>query len=167
MASRKRVGKFPHHDFLTPLGKLLQQSVEHPVKPVVTQVEAPVQEVIHLASGADFDIRKLLPPTNTGRRRRALHHHGVVLGSDPEKTTSDVNHSPDGFKDKDKIIPARTSCPCRHIGHFHKQFEVLNKPMPITINIGLDPAIAIGTTFEPPTTPISYNELWVAGALRR
>lgn len=38
--------------------------------------------------------------------------------------------------------------------------------MPITINIGLDPAIAIGTTFEPPTTPLGYNELWCAGALR-
>lgn len=39
--------------------------------------------------------------------------------------------------------------------------------MPITINIGLDPAISIGTTFEPPTTPLGYNELWVAGALRQ
>lgn len=43
----------------------------------------------------------------------------------------------------------------RHIGHFQKQFEALNKPMPITINIGLDPAIAIGTTFEPPTTHLA------------
>ncbi len=38
--------------------------------------------------------------------------------------------------------------------------------MPITINIGLDPAITIGATFEPPTTPLGYNELQVAGALR-
>ncbi|MSE09009.1 UbiD family decarboxylase, partial [Lactobacillus salivarius] len=54
----------------------------------------------------------------------------------------------------------------RHIGHFQKQFEKLNKPMPITINIGLDPAITIGCTFEPPTTPLGYDELDVAGALR-
>ena len=47
----------------------------------------------------------------------------------------------------------------RHIGHFHEQFEKLTKPIPITINIGLDPAISIGTTFEPPTTPLGYNEL--------
>ncbi|MGH2189242.1 UbiD family decarboxylase domain-containing protein, partial [Enterococcus faecium] len=39
-------------------------------------------------------------------------------------------------------------------------------PMRISINVGLDPAIAIGTTFAPPTTPLGYNELWWAGALR-
>ena len=167
MASRKRVGEILHHDYRT-LGKLLQQSVEHPVKPVeVTQVEAPVQEVIHLASEADFDIRKLLPaPTNTEEDAGPYITMGVVLGSDPEKTMSDVTIHRMVLEDKDTIgmyiMPGG-----RHIGHFHKQFEALNKPMPITINIGLDPAIAIGTTFEPPTTPLGYNELWVAGALRQ
>lgn len=39
--------------------------------------------------------------------------------------------------------------------------------MPITINIGLDPAVTIGATFEPPTTPLGYDELDVAGALRQ
>lgn len=167
MASRKRVGKILHHDYRT-LGKLLQQSVEHPVKPVeVTQAEAPVQEVIHLASEADFDIRKLLPaPTNTEEDAGPYITMGVVLGSDPEKNMSDVTIHRMVLEDKDTIgmyiVPGG-----RHIGHFHKQFEALNKPMPITINIGLDPAIAIGTTFEPPTTPLGYNELWVAGALRQ
>lgn len=167
MASRKRVGEILHHDYRT-LGKLLQQSVEHPVKPVeVTQAEAPVQEIIHLASEADFDIRKLLPaPTNTEEDAGPYITMGVVLGSDPEKTMSDVTIHRMVLEDKDTIgmyiMPGG-----RHIGHFHKQFEALNKPMPITINIGLDPAIAIGTTFEPPTTPLGYNELWVAGALRQ
>lgn len=55
----------------------------------------------------------------------------------------------------------------RHIGHFQKEFEKLNKPMPITISIGLDPAVTIGATFEPPTTPLGYDELDVAGALRQ
>ncbi len=154
MASRKRVGEILHHDYRT-LGKLLQQSVEHPVKPVeVTQADAPVQEVIHLASEADFDIRKLLPaPTNTEEDAGPYITMGVVLGSDPEKTMSDVTIHRMVLEDKDTIgmyiMPGG-----RHIGHFHKQFEALNKPMPITINIGLDPAIAIGTTFEPPTTPL-------------
>ncbi len=39
--------------------------------------------------------------------------------------------------------------------------------MPITINIGLDPAVTIRATFEPPTTPLGYDELDVAGALRQ
>lgn len=166
MASRKRVGEILHHDYKT-LGRLLKDSVENPVKPVkVTKEDAPAQEVIHLATEKDFDIRKILPaPTNTPEDAGPYITMGVVYGSDPEKTMSDVTIHRMVLEDKDTIgmyiMPGG-----RHIGHFQKQFEALGKPMPITINIGLDPAIAIGTTFEPPTTPLGYNELWVAGALR-
>ncbi|WP_368259458.1 UbiD family decarboxylase domain-containing protein, partial [Enterococcus sp. 2201sp1_2201st1_C11_2201SCRN_220225] len=167
MASRKRVGEILHHDYRT-LGKLLQHSVENPVKPIqVTKKDAPVQEVVHLATDSNFDIRTILPaPTNTQEDAGPYITMGVVLGSDPDKTMSDVTIHRMVLEDKDTIgmyiMPGG-----RHIGHFHKEFEALNKPMPITINIGLDPAIAIGTTFEPPTTPLGYNELWVAGALRK
>jgi UbiD family decarboxylase len=166
MASRKRVGEILHHDYKTS-GRLLKDSVENPVKPVkVAKEDAPAQEVIHLATEKDFDIRKILPaPTNTPEDAGPYITMGVVYGSDPEKTMSDVTIHRMVLEDKDTIgmyiMPGG-----RHIGHFQKQFEALGKPMPITINIGLDPAIAIGTTFEPPTTPLGYNELWVAGALR-
>ncbi|MFL2100168.1 UbiD family decarboxylase [Desemzia sp. FAM 24101] len=166
MASRKRVGEIFHHDYKT-LGKLLQKSVENPVKPVkISKEEAPAQEVVHLATDPGFDIRKIIPaPTNTEYDAGPYITMGVVLGSDPEKTMSDVTIHRMVLEDEDTIgmyvMPGG-----RHIGHFQEQFEKLNKPMPITINIGLDPAISIGTTFEPPTTPLGYNELWVAGALR-
>jgi UbiD family decarboxylase len=166
MASRKRVGEILHHDYRT-LGRLLKDSVENPVKPVkVSKEDAPVQEVIHLATDEGFDIRTILPaPTNTEEDAGPYITMGVVLGSDPDKTMSDVTIHRMVLEDKDTIgmyiMPGG-----RHIGHFQKQFEAINKPMPITINIGLDPAIAIGTTFEPPTTPLGYNELWIAGALR-
>lgn len=166
MASRQRVGKILHHDYKT-LGKLLYESVEHPVKPIkVDKEQAPAQEVVHLATDEDFDIRKILPaPTNTPEDAGPYITMGVVLGSDPDKTMTDVTIHRMVLEDKDTIgmyiMPGG-----RHIGHFQKQFEAENKPMPITINIGLDPAIAIGTTFEPPTTPLGYNELWCAGALR-
>ncbi|HAZ0640861.1 TPA: UbiD family decarboxylase [Enterococcus faecium] len=166
MASRKRVGEILHHDYRT-LGRFLKDAVENPIKPVkVDKADAPAQEVVHLATDADFDIRNILPaPTNTPEDAGPYITMGVVLGSDPEKTMSDVTIHRMVLEDKDTIgmyiMPGG-----RHIGHFQKQFEALNKPMPITINIGLDPAIAIGTTFEPPTTPLGYNELWCAGALR-
>ncbi|MCO8289653.1 UbiD family decarboxylase [Tetragenococcus halophilus] len=166
MASRKRVGEILHHDYKT-LGKLLYESVEHPVKPIqVDKEQAPGQEVVHLATDDDFDIRNLLPaPTNTPEDAGPYITMGVVLGSDPDKTMTDVTIHRMVLEDKDTIgmyiMPGG-----RHIGNFQKQFEAQDKPMPITINVGLDPAIAIGTTFEPPTTPLGYNELWVAGALR-
>ncbi|MGM0240456.1 UbiD family decarboxylase [Enterococcus sp. AZ103] len=166
LASRRRVGKIFHHDYQT-LGRLLKDSVQNPVKPVkVSQKKAPAQEVIHLATDEDFDIRKILAaPTNTEYDAGPYITMGVVYGSDPDKTMSDVTIHRMVLEDKDTIgmyiMPGG-----RHIGHFQKQYEALNKPMPVTINIGLDPAISIGTTFEPPTTPLGYNELWIAGALR-
>lgn len=166
MASRKRVGKILHHDYKT-LGRLLKDSVENPIKPVkVSHQEAPAQEVVHLSTDKDFDIRKLIPaPTNTEYDAGPYITMGLVFGSDPDKTMSDVTIHRMVLEDKDTIgmyiMPGG-----RHIGHFQKQFEKINKPMPITINIGLDPAITIGATFEPPTTPLGYNELWIAGALR-
>lgn len=166
MASRKRVGRILKHDYRS-LGRLLKESVENPVKPIkVTKREAPAQEIVHLSTDKDFDIRKLIPaPTNTEYDAGPYITMGVVYGSDPDKTMSDVTIHRMVLEDKDTIgmyiMPGG-----RHIGHFQEQFEKLNKPMPITINIGLDPAISIGTTFEPPTTPLGYNELWIAGALR-
>lgn len=45
--------------------------------------------------------------------------------------------------------------------------EELNQTLPISISIGVDPAIEIGSCFEPPTTPLGYDELSAAGAIRK
>ena len=54
----------------------------------------------------------------------------------------------------------------RHIGAMAQRAEELGQRLPISISIGVDPAIEIGSCFEPPTTPLGYDELSVAGALR-
>ncbi|MFD1485750.1 UbiD family decarboxylase [Lacticaseibacillus baoqingensis] len=166
-ASRKRVGLILHHDYKT-LGQMLNEAVSQPVKPVeVTKAEAPAQEVVHLATDTGFDIRKLLAaPTNTSVDAGPYITMGVVYGHSPNGEQEDVTIHRMVLEDKDTIgmyiMPGG-----RHIGAFLKEYEAQNKPMPITINIGLDPAITIGATFEPPTTPLGYNELQVAGALRQ
>jgi len=167
MASRKRVGQILHHDYKT-LGRLLRDAADHPVAPVMLDSDknAPAQEVVHKATDNDFDIRKILAaPTNTEYDAGPYITEGLVLGSNPDKSMTDVTIHRMVLEDKDTIgmyiMPGG-----RHIGHFQKEFEKLNKPMPITINIGLDPAITIGATFEPPTTPLGYDELNIAGALR-
>ena len=38
--------------------------------------------------------------------------------------------------------------------------------LPISISIGVDPAIEIASCFEAPTTPLGYDELQIAGAIR-
>lgn len=55
----------------------------------------------------------------------------------------------------------------RHIGHFRELAEAEGRPLPISISIGVDPAIEIASCFEPPTTPLGYDELQAAGALRK
>ncbi|MFD1429583.1 UbiD family decarboxylase [Lacticaseibacillus mingshuiensis] len=165
-ASRKRVGTILHHDYKT-LGWLLNEAVTHPVEPVeVDRSHAPAQEVVVKADEPDFDIRKLLAaPTNTPVDAGPYITMGVVYGHSVDGKESDVTIHRMVLEDKDTIgmyiMPGG-----RHIGAFLKGYQEINKPMPITINIGLDPAITIGATFEPPTTPLGYNELQVAGALR-
>jgi 4-hydroxy-3-polyprenylbenzoate decarboxylase len=44
--------------------------------------------------------------------------------------------------------------------------EKAGKPQPISINIGLDPAVYIASCFEAPSTPLGFNELSIAGSLR-
>ncbi|WP_143461380.1 UbiD family decarboxylase [Levilactobacillus enshiensis] len=165
MASRKRVGLMFHHDAQT-LGQFLNDSVEKPIPPIMVE-DAPAHEVVHKATDPDFDIRQLVAaPTNTPEDAGPYITVGVVLGSNKAKTMSDVTIHRMVLEDKDKlgiyIMPGG-----RHIGAFAKEYEAVNEPMPVTISIGLDPAITIGCTFEPPTTPLGYNELGVAGAIRQ
>ena len=54
----------------------------------------------------------------------------------------------------------------RHLGAMREKAEALGKPLPISISIGVDPAIEIAACFEPPTTPFGFNELSIAGAIR-
>ena len=167
MASRKRVGLMFHHDYQT-LGQFLNEAVTKPVWPtMVEEKDAPAHEIIHRATDEDFDIRKLVAaPTNTPRDAGPYITVGVVAGSSMDKSKSDVTIHRMVLEDKDKIgiyiMPGG-----RHIGAFAEEYEKANQPMPITISIGLDPAITIGATFEPPTTPFGYNELGVAGAIRK
>lgn len=56
--------------------------------------------------------------------------------------------------------------PGRHLDAFRMKAEAQGEALPISISIGVDPAIEIGACFEPPTTPLGFNELSIAGSLR-
>lgn len=84
--SRKRVSHFPD---CPPerLGHLLKDSVQSPIPPVLTNEKAVAQEVVHLATDADFDLRKLLPaPTNTEEDAGPYITMGLGYASDPKPT---------------------------------------------------------------------------------
>ena len=142
-------------------------TVEHPVTPVVIPNEqAKCQEVVHLATEEGFDIRKLLPaPTNTPEDAGPYITLGMCYASNPNTGESDVTIHRMCLQSKDEIsiflMPG-----ARHIGYFRELAEAAGEPLPISVSIGVDPAIEIASCFEPPTTPLGYDELQAAGAIR-
>ncbi len=166
LSSRERVG----HLLGCPpdrLGFLLKDSVENLIPPVVVDAsEAPCQEVVHLADEADFDIRKLIPaPTNTEEDAGPYITMGLCYGTDPETGTSDITIHRLCLQSKDEI--SMYFVPGRHLDAMRQKYEKAGKPMPISISIGVDPAIEIAACFEAPTTPYGFNELAIAGGLRK
>lgn len=150
------------------LGFLLNECVNNPVKPlIIPQSKAVCQQVIHYADEPGFDIRKLIPaPTNTDEDAGPYITMGMCYASDPENDESDITIHRLCLQSKDEMTMFFTPN-ARHLDVFRKKAENAGKPLPISISIGVDPAIEIGACFEPPTTPLGYNELWVAGALRK
>lgn len=165
LSSRKRVARL----FGTTPEKLafmLKDSVNTPIAPVVIPRErAACQEVVHLATDPDFDILKLLPaPTNTPDDAGPYFTLGMCYAADPETGEHDVTIHRLCVQSKDEI--SMYFVPGRHLDVFRQKAEAAGKPLPISISIGVDPAIEIGACFEPPTTPLGFDELSIAGSLR-
>lgn len=165
LASRKRVaallGTKPEN-----LGKMLWSSVENPIPPVLTNEPASCQQIVHKAEEPDFDLRRLVPaPTNTPDDAGPYITLGMCYASHPDTGRSDVTIHRLCIQGKDELSIFFTPG-ARHIGAMADRAEELGQRLPISISIGVDPAIEIGSCFEPPTTPLGYDELAVAGALR-
>lgn len=164
MASRERVGLLLD----TPPRRLTQRMADAyraALDPVTVSADrAPCQEVVHRADDPGFDLRTLLPaPTNTYQDAGPYFCLGLVLGSDPELGT-DVTIHRLCVQGRDEI--SIFFAPGRHIDVFRERAEAAGRQFPISVNMGLDPAVYIGAEFEAPTTPLGYDELAVAGGLR-
>lgn len=163
MSSRERVAMLlnaPERE----LGAFMSKAVNNMIAPVMVE-KAPCQEVIYRASDAGFDLRTLLPaPTNTPEDAGPYITLGLLHATDPETGEEDVTIHRMCVQSKDELSIWLT--PGRHIESFRQKAEKAGKPLPVTINIGLDPAIYIASCFEAPTTPLGLNELAIAGGLR-
>lgn len=166
LASRKRVG-YLLNSKPEKLGFMMRDAVKSAIAPVVVdKAKAQCQEVVHLATDEGFDIRKLIPaPTNTPEDAGPYVTLGMCYASDVETGESDVTIHRLCLQSKDEISMFFTPG-ARHLGAFREKAEALGKPLPISISIGVDPAIEIASCFEPPTTPLGFNELSIAGAIR-
>ena len=164
LSSRRRVGRLLN---VPPerLGWALKESVNQPVAPVTVE-KGLCQEVVHRAADPGFDLAKLIPaPTNTPDDAGPYITLGMCYASHPDSGVSDVTIHRLCIQGRDELSIFFTPG-IRHIGAMAARAEELGIRLPISISIGVDPAIEIASCFEPPTTPLGYDELAVAGALR-
>lgn len=165
LASRERVAKLfgcRKED----LGHLLQSCAASPIQPVVTEEAAPAQEVIHLSEDPAFDLHKLIPaPTNTPVDAGPYITLGMCYTTHPDTGLSDVTIHRMCIQGRDELS-IFLQPGSRHIGAMAERATELGISLPISVSIGVDPAIEVTSCFEPPTTPLGFNELSIAGALR-
>ena len=141
------------------------KAVKKPVAPVVVPASsAPCQEQIFLADDPDFDLRTLLPaPTNTPIDAGPFFCLGLALASDPDDASlTDVTIHRLCVQGRDELSMFLAAG--RHIEVFRQKAEAAGKPLPITTNMGLNPAIYTAACFEAPSTPFGHNELSAACA---
>jgi gallate decarboxylase subunit C len=145
------------------ISRALLESVRNPIAPVtVSSNNAPCQEVVHLDH---IDVLKTMPvPTVTSLDAGPTFCLAMVYATDPETGIEDVTIHRMCVQGPDEI--SIYFIPARHIDQFRMKAEKMGKPLPISINIGLDPIIHLASCFEAPTTPIGFNELSIAGAIR-
>ena len=149
------------------LGHLLCECAKAPIQPVVTDKPAPCQEVVHKATDPDFDLFQLVPaPTNTPVDAGPYITLGMCYATHPDTGLSDVTIHRMCIQSKDELS-IFLQPGSRHIGAMAERATELGRPLPISVSIGVDPAIEVTACFEPPTTPLGFNELSVAGALRK
>lgn len=142
----------------------LLEALKHPRPPVVVSAgSAPCREVVHRPP---FDLRRMIPaPTNTLLDAGPYFNMGLVRAEDPETGEADVTIHRLCVQGPQTL--SIFFAPGRHIDVFRKKAEEAGKPLPVSISMGLDPAIYIAACFEPPTTPLGFDELTIAGGLRR
>ena len=129
------------------LGKLLRDSVNHPVEPVLNSGGAPLcQQVVHRAEDPDFDLRRLVPaPTNTPDDAGPYITLGMCYASHPDTGVSDVTIHRLCLQGRDELSIFFTPG-ARHIGAMAERAEQLGQRLPISISIGVDPAIEIASS---------------------
>ena len=122
----------------------------------------PCQEVV---IRPPFDMRDVVPPLISSEKDTgAFLNMGLLRAEDPETGVSDVTIHRMCIHGPDSMSVSFTAG--RHIDVFRLKAEAMGKPLPVSVSIGIDPAIYVATSFEAPTTPLGLDELIIAGGLR-
>jgi 4-hydroxy-3-polyprenylbenzoate decarboxylase len=136
----------------------LLEAAERPC-PAALVHEAPCQEVV---IRPPFDLRLLLPaPTHTPLDAGPYLTAGLVRAQDPETGESDVTIHRLCLHGADTL--SIYFAPGRHIDRFRAKAERMGRALPVSVSIGLDPAVYLAACAP---SPEGFDELALAGAIR-
>lgn len=139
----------------------LLEALEHPLA-AMEVTDAPCQEVV---IRAPLDLRKIVPaPANTRLDAGPYITMGLLRAHDPETGVADVTIHRLCVQGSDRL--SVYFAPGRHIDVFRAKAEARGEALPVSISIGMDPAVYLAACFEPPATPLGFDELAIAGGLR-
>ena len=121
----------------------LLAALERPISPVVVApAEAPCQEVV---LRPPFDLRTLIPATtSTARDAGPFLNMALLRAEDPETGESDVTIHRMCVIGPDTMTVNFTG-PFRHIDQFRVKGERAGEPLPVSVSIGLDPAVYVAS----------------------
>ena len=151
LASRKRVAALLDLDE-EHLGLEIGKRFENLIAPeqIAEGAHVDCQEVVYKATDEGFDLRKIVPaPTNTPVDGGPYITMGLAYGTSPDGSQSDVTIHRFSCVDKDKLAMWITPG-SRHLGAFFDEYCQRGEDMPISISIGLDPAVYMCCGFELP-----------------
>lgn len=132
------------------------------VKPV--KITEPVcQEIV---INQDIDLLKQLPVLKlTPQDAGPYITLGLVLAKDPETGVSNASIHRLCIQDKNKMTIS--IYPGRHLGILYQKALSQGKSLPISINIGLDPAVYFASCFTEPLCTKDDSELDIVGGIRQ
>lgn len=129
-----------------------------PMHPVVVE-EAPVQEVVE----REWDLRSLpVPQVGTGEGGPYLTA-GVVVARDPDTGVRNASIMRLMVTGPDRMTGLMDLG--RHLRDYYERAEARGEPLPITVNVGVDPAVHIASVVPASAAPIDTDELGIASHL--
>lgn len=141
------------------IGERLVEAVRQPLEPVLVE-GAPCQEVVH----ERVDLARLPIPTISPGDAGPYITMGVVFGSDPDGSLGNISIHRLCVQSADRLTIWMV--PGRDLEQLYLAAKAQGRRLPISINIGLDPAVYVAAACTGPLAPPGSNELGIAGAIR-
>ncbi|MDJ0744497.1 MAG: UbiD family decarboxylase [Xenococcaceae cyanobacterium MO_167.B27] len=142
------------------LSRRILQAVDNPILPILRK-NPPCQEVIEQQK---VDLAALPIPTLTPKDAGAYITMGLCLAKDPETGEQNVSVHRLCVQGQDKLTIWMVAG--RHLESFYLKAQKMGQNLPISIHIGIDPAIYLASCCPSYLAPFGCNELAIAGGLR-